>query len=115
MENEVRKQEKTLFLDSLEGTFKSCLDTAMRKNNDYAGCDSDPLKNFKLVENLGITSLENGILVRLCDKMSRIANLLDGRTPSVKDESIMDTLMDAIVYEAILIYYLQRKGRKDAE
>lgn len=95
------------FLKDLEDTFNQCLETARRKNADYAGT-GDPFKNFKNVEVLGICSVEAGILTRMTDKMSRISNLTK-QDAQVKDESIIDTLMDLINYAAILKSYLKSK------
>lgn len=77
------------------------------KNHDYAGV-GDPFDNFKMVEKLGITSVEKGILVRMTDKMSRIVNLLE-REGKVEDEKIEDTLLDLANYTVILKCYLEHK------
>lgn len=77
------------------------------KNADYAN-SSDPFMNFRMVENLDITSLEKWILVRMSDKMSRIANLID-TDAKVKDESIVDTLLDLANYSIILKLFLSSK------
>ena len=81
--------------------------TLVKKNKDYAGV-GDPFKNFRLVEQLGICSVEKGILVRKCDKLSRISTLID-KEASVTDEKILDTLMDDSNYALILRVYLENK------
>lgn len=73
---------------------------SVRKNADYAGA-SDPFRNFRKCEELGICTIEAGILVRLSDKFSRLATLLN-RDPSVVSESVRDTILDAINYLCIL-------------
>lgn len=95
------------FLEDLSQTFKDCLNIAIAKNQDYAG-EGDPFKNFKHVDILGICSVETGLLTRMTDKMSRIANLTKSDA-KVKDESISDTLNDLINYAAILKAYLKSK------
>jgi hypothetical protein len=83
-----------------------------RKNNDYADPDSFKndrfrvFKNFVLCNQLGVCSTEQGFLVRLADKFSRICNLLRaGHKQTVKDESIEDTAKDVINYLILLLAY----------
>lgn len=104
MENNNQKPENFL-LNSLESTFKSCLETARKKNEDYGGLDNDPFKNFRNSNVVGV-SVEKGILVRLMDKMSRVSTLLE-KDSKVKEESIEDTIDDAINYLGILKAYRQ--------
>lgn len=88
-----------------EETFQKCLDTLRVKNHDYStgGNDRvDALKNFKLVEHLHITGADTGLLVRLCDKMSRLANVYKGEA-QVTDEQLQDTVMDIINYCVLLL------------
>lgn len=103
-------EHKNVLLDSLEATFKACLDTARKKNADYAGDNSDPFKNFKNATVVGV-SVERGIMVRLMDKMSRVSNLLE-KEAQVKDEAVEDTIDDAINYLAILKAYRQNERQK---
>ena len=94
-----------------EDTFAECLQTLKNKNHDYAtGIDigSDALKNFKLVEYLNITDAATGILVRMCDKMSRLANVYNG-VGKVVDESCDDTAKDLINYTLILLATIKEK------
>jgi hypothetical protein len=94
---------------SMERTFSKCLTIAKAKGLDYAG-DSDPFANFRLPEHLGLCSIERGILVRICDKVSRLSTLLSSdRPPAVQDESVQDTIRDGINYLAILGGYLESK------
>ena len=81
--------------------------TLVAKNKDYAGDDS--YKNFELVERLGITSFEKGILVRMCDKMARLSTIIE-KEAAVKDEKLVDTLMDLANYSIILASYLKDKN-----
>jgi hypothetical protein len=80
----------------------SGLETIKKKNGDYT--DSiDPFKNFYVAEALGVADAPQALLVRMADKISRIATLTkDGAKQNVKDESINDTLMDLMNYAAIL-------------
>jgi hypothetical protein len=90
---------------SMVSTFDDCIQTAIRKNNDYGGSNNDPFANFRNSTIAGVT-VQKGILVRLMDKMTRISTLLD-KEAMVKDETIFDSIDDAINYLAILKAYQQ--------
>ena len=94
-----------------EKTFSECLATMKNKNHDYAtgeNMETDALQNFKLVEYLNITDSPTGILVRMCDKISRLANVYKGGC-KVKDESCSDTAKDLINYTLILLATIKEK------
>lgn len=97
------------FVNQFEETLTEMYNIMKAKNADYAN-DWNPFANFELVEQLGITSLEKAILVRMSDKMSRIANLVE-REAKVKDESISDTLSDLANYSVILKIFLDNKSK----
>ena len=59
----------------------------IRKNTDYG----DSFANLRKV-------LPNAVLVRIYDKWSRLAQLLNGADPKVLDESIDDSLRDLANY-----------------
>ncbi len=82
-------------------------ETIAAKNADYADADS-AFSNFTRVELLGIATTEQGFLTRMVDKLCRIANLIK-QPAKVKDESIIDTLMDLANYSIILAAYLSDK------
>jgi len=84
--------------------------TIKQKNNDYADGE-DPFQNFRMVEDAGLCSVEQGMLVRMSDKMQRAMNLLgdNERERSVKDERIEDTLSDLRNYTALLQVYLEQQ------
>jgi hypothetical protein len=84
------------------------IETMRMKNADYANSD-DAFANFTLCERMGLASTEQGILIRMTDKMQRIANLLN-RDAQVTDESILDTLSDLANYANILRVYLEAKN-----
>jgi hypothetical protein len=89
-------------------TFDRCLAISVAKNQDYSDGASDPLSNFRLCEQFGV-SMPQGIMVRLSDKFSRISHLLDGHDPAVTDERLSDTISDAVNYLAILAYALEER------
>ena len=94
------------FLVSIKNTFQQAEELIKRKNADYAN-DVDPFLNFRMSSQVGVDPAR-GILVRISDKITRISNLLD-REAQVKDESIRDSIKDAINYLAILQALLEEK------
>ncbi len=113
-------------LEEYSDLHKRICDTAralsMRKNNDYAAAESnkeDPLRvyrNFMQCEHQGICSVEQGFLVRLSDKFSRLSNLLrPGHERAVEDENIEDTILDIVNYSILLQGYRVAKGTTDGQ
>lgn len=74
--------------------------TLKQKNADYSPFD-DAFANFRMCETLWV-SVEDGIKVRLCDKVSRVRNL-QTKEPSVVWESLADTYLD-IAWYLLLLY-----------
>ena len=77
-----------------------------RKNADYTndsrgsgGC----LGNFVKAEDFGICSAEEGVMVRLLDKVSRLTTLIR-REARVHDEKLEDTVIDIVNYVIILSF-----------
>lgn len=98
------------FVNQIDQTFKEALSILKVKNSDYA-TEVDPWQNFRFAELVGV-GVERAILVRMSDKLARISNILEKET-QVKDESIMDTLVDLANYSAILKVYLENKKKSD--
>jgi hypothetical protein len=96
-------------LQFLEQKMAKMMDTARRKNHDYAGGSSDPFANFTGVEADGTCSTEVGFLVRMRDKYMRIANFVKSGTLMVKDESVDDTLEDLATYSLLMCAYITAK------
>ena len=72
-----------------------------RKNHDYGG--HDVMGNLRLIEQLfPHLTTEIGILIRMGDKLSRLA-VLSTEDALVKDESIQDTCQDLINYAVLFI------------
>lgn len=97
------------FLAGLEAVYARNIEISRAKNSDYAN-DNDPFKNFRVAAVFGVP-VEQAIIVRMSDKMSRISNLLT-REAKVKDETIKDTLGDLCNYAAILSVYLDSKNEQ---
>lgn len=95
-------------IPGFEKTLEEMKKIMIAKNHDYAG-ELDAFKNFRYCEELGICSTEQGLMVRMSDKMSRISNLLSSDA-MVKDEKITDTLQDLANYSIILKCWLETKN-----
>jgi hypothetical protein len=80
------------------------------KNRDYAGNEGlEPFANFTRVEAMGICKTEQGFMVRLTDKMSRLSSFVRSGKMHIKDESFKDTCVDVINYMVLLAAYLKDK------
>lgn len=101
------------FLEQLKKNQQQDIEIVKKKNQDYAE-GADPFQNFSMVEDAGFISTEEGIAVRMSDKMQRIFNLINSEA-SVEDERIEDTLSDLRNYANILQVYIQNKksGREE--
>lgn len=98
---------KTEFLQKLRASYARNVEISEAKNADYAGSE-DPFKNFRVVEFVtgGRISAADGILIRMTDKVQRVANLLTAPN-QVADEKIGDTLADLANYAMILKVFLE--------
>ena len=95
---------------------KEARDLMSLKNRDYAGNDGlEPFANFTRVESMGICKTEEGFLVRLTDKMSRLSSFVRSGKMNVKDESFRDTCVDVINYMVLLVAYMKDKEEKEAK
>jgi hypothetical protein len=80
------------------------------KNKDYAGNEGiEPFANFTRVESMGICKTEQGVMVRLTDKMSRLSSFIRAGKMHVADESFKDTCIDVINYMVLLSAYIADK------
>ena len=87
-----------------------CKDIMVRKNHDYAGSGGDnPFANFTRTEDMGICSAEQGFLVRMTDKMSRLSTFAQCGELKVENESYQDAILDIINYCILLSGYLKQK------
>jgi len=102
-----------------EGLFKfhqemtgRALEICRKKNNDYtsaAAGGSDPFANFSRVERMGVTTTEQGFLVRMTDKMSRLSTYASMGKLEVEDETVEDTLLDLVNYAILLAAYMRHR------
>ena len=80
------------------------------KNRDYAGNEgTEPFANFTRCEAMGICNTEQGFMVRVTDKMSRLSSFLRSGKMYVEDESFRDTIVDVINYMVLLAAYTTEK------
>lgn len=78
-----------------------------RKNADYAG-STDPFANFRLCESARICSAQQGILMRMLDKVSRLSTHASGQ--KLNTDSMMDSVVDIINYA--VLYAAMEKEQK---
>ena len=79
------------------------------KNHDYTNAGDSVggvFGNLALCEMMGICETQQGILIRLTDKLSRLATLTT-KEVQVKDEKDIDTVIDVINY---LVLFLAARG-----
>ena len=77
------------------------------KNHDYAS-KADPFLNFRESEGFGIDA-GKGVMVRMSDKWSRLKQLELKGEALVKDEALIDTLIDLANYSIIrAVIYLEK-------
>jgi len=100
------------FFKSLSETFNKGLGIINKKNQDYAN-STNPFKNFESASVVGV-GVERAILLRILDKISRIGNLID-KEAAVVEESLEDTIVDAINYLAILKAYRERNKNNNGK
>ncbi len=94
--------------DEFEEILANMLDTHQRKDHDYAG--EVPYSNLRECEKMGIPAWQ-GVVIRMGDKWSRIQNFVKQGELRVKDETILDTLMDMAVYSVIaMILYKEARN-----
>lgn len=96
------------FLTFHEDICKQARELTKTKGHDYSGTE-DTLRNLRAVGRLNICDPPVGVLVRMTDKLSRLAQLTHS-TARVKDESIEDTVIDLINY-SVLYLALRQKGK----
>ena len=73
------------------------------KNHDYAGASGmSPFANFEMAEKLGVCSAEEGIILRMGDKLRRLATFAKDGKLKVTSEGSLDAILDIINYGVLL-------------
>lgn len=93
------------YIEYIKNFHKDASEIVEKKCVDYAGKE-DPLRNFRDAALLAGVTVEQGMLVRMADKIARIRNLT-AKKDSLGEvgEKLEDTLMDLSNYASILSYY----------
>jgi hypothetical protein len=81
------------------------------KSADYAS-GSDPFANFKRGEILGFATAEEGLMLRVVDKVSRISTFLKKGELKVSNETVEDSILDVINYMILLHGLLADKDNR---
>ena len=80
------------------------------KNKDYAGNGgTEPFANFTRCEAMGVCTTEQGFLVRIVDKLSRMSSFIESGTMHVENESFHDSCVDIINYMVLLSSFVAEK------
>lgn len=91
--------QKDTYLDVLD----ELRDLTLKKRAGYSPGD-DPYKNFRMSQTFGIDPVK-GIMIRVMDKIARIASLLENPANDQVAESLRDTMLDAGNYLLIAVAY----------
>lgn len=117
---ELNMSEYQEFIDYIKDFHKRGGDIVEKKNADYAGTEN-PLRNFIDASTIAEVTVEQGLLVRMADKLARVRTLTS-RHDSIGEvgEKLEDTLMDLANYAAILAYvckvsYVEEQVEPDKE
>lgn len=80
------------------------------KNHDYAGEKGDkPFANFERCEAMGVCSTEQGFLVRVIDKISRLSTFTESNNLKVTGEGWRDSVVDIINYMVLFAAFIESK------
>ncbi|MEM4342193.1 MAG: hypothetical protein QXF97_06540 [Candidatus Caldarchaeum sp.] len=86
--------------------WRKCDELTVSKGQGY-GKDDDTLFNTRLCEILGILPAEEGVYIRLLDKVVRLGRQL--KNPQIPHEGVEDTVVDAINYLTYIYAILLEK------
>jgi len=85
-----------------------------KKNHDYAGQDGgQPFANFERCESMGVCSTEQGFLVRVIDKVSRLATFVEAGELKVDNEGYEDAVLDIINYMILFSAFVKDKNESE--
>jgi hypothetical protein len=84
--------------------------TMEKKNQDYTGSTNDVFANFRITQFIGVEP-ELGILMRVSDKIQRLATFINKGELKVQNESAADAIEDIINYVILLKGMIQDKSK----
>lgn len=90
-----------LIISHSKELFDGVIKTLSAKGKDYA-TNNDPFKNMRMSDQILGISIEQSIMARMLEKLTRVSNLMQKESSSVTNESISDTVEDLIGYAALL-------------
>lgn len=109
---------KDWHLQNLAGIYKKAISVVLERSKKYA-TEEDPFLNFRRSAAFAGTSVSQGIMNRIGDKLSRLQNTLatDGADGEFSDESFDDTVVDLCNYFVILRNWrlVEREERAESE
>lgn len=93
------------------GLCEKAMGIMKQKNHDYAGQDGgQPFANFERCEAMGVCSTEQGFLVRVIDKVSRLATFVEAGELKVDNEGYEDAVLDIINYMILFSAFVKDKN-----
>ena len=95
-------------LNHQQQMFDEALIIMQKKRFDYSGT-VDPFKNLRDAAFVGVNPLQ-GVMVRIMDKFARIRSFIEEGTLKVNDESVRDTMLDALNYTCILTAMIEEEN-----
>lgn len=96
---------KNQLIESILQSHERQLQIIAQKNHDYSP-GADNYSNFRSVNYImPWISVEEGILIRMLDKLQRAANLVHFQETYVTDEKLEDTLDDIANYSNLILAF----------
>lgn len=91
------------YVEEIAGLYKKAIGIVLERSKKYASED-DPFLNFRRSAAFAGTTVTQGIMTRLGDKLSRLQNTIDRAEVGDEyfDESFEDTIVDLCNYFVIL-------------
>jgi len=93
---------KNWHVESIAKMYKKAISIVLERSKKYA-TEADPFLNFRRGAAFANTTVEQGIMTRIGDKLSRLQNVLEqNNDDEFSDEAFDDTILDLCNYFVIL-------------